>query len=73
MASKYLTSDLKIKFRNALGDDCTPNATCFHWKFPYGQVKALFGPESGCIKILRYPDLMLSMVKYFVSFNLDQI
>ena len=34
-----------------LGAVCTPKATLFHWNFPYGQVNAVYGLESGCIEI----------------------
>ena len=48
---KYLKNNLRIKFRNMGGADCTPNANQFLWNFPHGHVKAVFGLESGCIEM----------------------
>ena len=40
-----------MRFRKMLGAICTPKVTLFQWNFPYGQVKAVFGLDSGGIEI----------------------
>ena len=49
-------NNLNIKFRNALGADFTPDATHFHWNFPYGQIKAILVLS---LDVLKCDDILI--------------